>query len=52
MSNIYKRCIYKLLALLITIPVTLVILLGSVLLWKSPIILLDKLNAMLVREFL
>lgn len=52
MSNIYKRFIYKLLTFLIMIPVILVILLGSVLLWKSPIILLDKINAMLTREFL
>ena len=47
MIKLYKGTVYKLLAWLSVIPMLVIILIGSLLLWKSPILLLDKLNSIL-----
>ena len=47
MIKLYKDTVYKLLVWLSVIPVLVIILIGSLLLWKSPILLLDKLNSIL-----
>lgn len=47
MSKLYKNTVYNLLVWLSVIPALLVILIGSLLLWKSPIVLMNKLDSIL-----
>lgn len=47
MIKLYKNTVYNLLVWLSVIPALVVILIGSLLLWKSPIVLMDKLDSIL-----